>query len=196
MLALQEWDEIKKNRTGALDNILDSLGSQLVPPDFHNTSPLSSLFGSHNASGDEAEDTTTHGSGSRAGQSPTETLRDFLQNGMSKLNGLTKRQNDRSKWKTLRDFVDERGIEDLLDKIEAERNVLDVRLLSYLECLSGLTVSYRICKPEHLTIRSRYKAPSLLLEPLYPQRLPSHPWTTYSCHRKISPRIWPIISPA
>lgn len=96
-----------------------------MPPEFHSTSPVSSLFGSQNGSEDEAED-KTHTAGFRPGQSPTETLRDVLRNGMSKLRGRNLRMQDRSKWKTLRDFVDERAIEDMLDNIESERSVLDV----------------------------------------------------------------------
>jgi autophagy-related protein 17 len=34
---------------------------------------------------------------------------------------------DKNHWKTLRDFVDERAIEDALETIESERNKLDVR---------------------------------------------------------------------
>ena len=34
---------------------------------------------------------------------------------------------DKGHWKTLRDFVDERAIEDALETIESERNKLDVR---------------------------------------------------------------------
>lgn len=108
---------------------MDSLGSQLVPPDFHTTSPASSIFGSPEQSEDEEERKNTHSSGFKAIESPTETLRSFLHNGLNRSNGRHKRQDDRSKWKTLRDFVDERAIEDLMDSIEIERNVLDVRHL-------------------------------------------------------------------
>lgn len=57
------------------------------------------------------------------GQSPTETLRDVLRHGIPKRHQPI---DDRTKWKTLRDFVDEQSIEDILDALEAERNVLDV----------------------------------------------------------------------
>jgi len=36
-----------------------------------------------------------------------------------------KQKNDKSRWKTLRDFVDERAIEDALETIESERNQLE-----------------------------------------------------------------------
>jgi len=35
---------------------------------------------------------------------------------------------DRSRWKTLRDFVDERGLEDVFESVEGERNALDETL--------------------------------------------------------------------
>jgi autophagy-related protein 17 len=41
---------------------------------------------------------------------------------------LQKENEDRKKWKTLRDFVDERAIEDVLDTIENDRNTLDVSI--------------------------------------------------------------------
>lgn len=124
----QDWDDIRKQRTDALDAILDSLGSQIVPPDFHSTSPVSSLFGSQNVSEDEAQDPKTY---FKPEQSPTETLRDVLRNGIYNMK-RKQRETDRTKWKTLRDFVDERSIEDLLENIESERNVLDV-------CFTGFT---------------------------------------------------------
>ena len=51
----QEWDTACTKRTTALEDILESLGSQLVPPDFHQTSTDSSLFGSQHGSDDEDE---------------------------------------------------------------------------------------------------------------------------------------------
>ena len=36
-------------------------------------------------------------------------------------------QDPKAKWKSLRDFLDEKGIEDTLDRIEEERSNLDVR---------------------------------------------------------------------
>jgi autophagy-related protein 17 len=39
-----------------------------------------------------------------------------------------KEVKDRKKWKTLRDFVDERAIEDVLENIESDRNVLDASI--------------------------------------------------------------------
>ena len=56
-----------------------------------------------------------------------------------------KEVKDRKKWKTLRDFVDERAIEDVLDTIENDRNALDVGDLLY-SCSKELYSSVcRIC---------------------------------------------------
>lgn len=42
----KEWDTARTKHTDALDDILEALGAQPVPPDFHQTSADSSLFGS------------------------------------------------------------------------------------------------------------------------------------------------------
>ncbi|KAH8100023.1 autophagy protein Apg17-domain-containing protein [Cristinia sonorae] len=123
---VDEWDMLRSQRTDALDAILESLGSQVVPPSFHLASSDSSLFGSQHGSDDEAEshshDEHKSSDDPFPGQSPTETLRNVLRNGLPK---HSRRQRDRSKWKTLRDFVDERAIEEVLDTIENDRVALD-----------------------------------------------------------------------
>ncbi|KAF9525655.1 autophagy protein Apg17-domain-containing protein [Crepidotus variabilis] len=43
---MDEWDSARSKHTDALDSILDILGKQLVPPEFHQMSADSSLFGS------------------------------------------------------------------------------------------------------------------------------------------------------
>ncbi|EKM58196.1 uncharacterized protein PHACADRAFT_116910 [Phanerochaete carnosa HHB-10118-sp] len=147
----KEWDDIRKQHTGALDAILDSLGSQVVPPDFHSTSPVSSLFGSQNASEDETEQTKAY---FKPGQSPTETLRDVLCHSMRNSKGR-QRESDRTRWKTLRDFVDERSIEDLLENIESERSVLDdilAKTSDYPESLNGTITAVRSSLPSEIII--------------------------------------------
>ena len=115
---------MRKQRVGELDSVLESLGKQLVPAGFYSSSPESSLFGSQHGSDDEADDEGANGS--QPAHSPTETLRDVLRNGMK---DYKMRQRDRSTWKTLRDFVDERAIEDMLDTIDGDRNALDVSII-------------------------------------------------------------------
>ncbi|KAH9856475.1 autophagy protein Apg17-domain-containing protein [Lenzites betulinus] len=120
-----EWDAIRNQRSDALDAILESLGVQSVPPDFHIVSTDSSPFGSQNPSEDE-DDTTPFGlphSNSNPRQSPTDTIR--TRSPMARLQEKRSRRMDRRRWKTLRDFVDERAIEDLLDVIETDRQDLE-----------------------------------------------------------------------
>lgn len=105
----QQWDTLRTERTNALEATLESLGSQLVPNDFHSTSDSSSIFGSPKS--ETIEDPTTS-----AERSPTATIRAQP----------TDRYSDKSRWKTLRDFIDERAIEDVFEAVELERAALDV----------------------------------------------------------------------
>ena len=106
----QQWDTLRTERTNALESTLESLGSQLVPNDFHSTSDDSSIFGSPKSETDEDPII------SAADHSPTATLR----------GQLTDKATDKSRWKTLRDFIDERAIEEVLETVEIERAALDV----------------------------------------------------------------------
>lgn len=93
--------------------MLESLGSQLVPHDFHSTTDDSSLFGSPTSEEGNQDITEKHPE-----HSPTGTVR----------NSRLPNTADRSRWKTLRDFVDERAIEDVLETLDSHRGTLDVRL--------------------------------------------------------------------
>lgn len=91
-----------------LDETLEVLSLQVVPPSFHQSAIEKTLFGIQASdSPDRIDD-------------PDE--KDF------KDNNLDDRHKARKKWKTLRDFVDERGLEDVFESIEGERNALDVTL--------------------------------------------------------------------
>ena len=115
--------------------MLESLGTQTVPPDLHSVSADSSPFGSQNNSDDERdgeqiEDDTTPFGPPQPSRSPRQSPTDTIRNRSPlarKLERKSKRA-ERSRWKTLRDFVDGRAIEDLLDTIEKDRLELDVRL--------------------------------------------------------------------
>ncbi|CDO77390.1 hypothetical protein BN946_scf184835.g12 [Trametes cinnabarina] len=124
---VQEWDTLRNQRSDALDDVLESLGTQSVPPDFHIGSVDSSPFGSQNPSEDEGEDDSTPFGLPRARPDPRESPTDTIRN-RSPSAALQEKRNkrkDRRKWKTLRDFVDERSIEELLDTIETDRQELD-----------------------------------------------------------------------
>ncbi|KAF9236755.1 autophagy protein Apg17-domain-containing protein [Melanogaster broomeanus] len=100
----REWDTIRSHRTTALDTILEALGAQLVPPDFHQTSSDSSLFGSQHSL-----------------DRPNGTYRPQPES----LRNCPGKPFHRTKWKTLRDFVDESAIEEVLDAVESDRTRLD-----------------------------------------------------------------------
>lgn len=95
-----------------MDIILEDLGSQRVPPDFYQTVDDSSLFGSQHSE----NKTLPNG---LAAHSPSDTLR---------VPPEQKVKLDKRSWKTLRDFVDDHTIEDILETMENNRNALDVRL--------------------------------------------------------------------
>ena len=105
-----------------LEAILESLGTHVVPPGFHENASGSSIFLDPSSESETEEPYNV----TAPDHSPTLTIR--RSNGhvasTSKKAGKLK---DKSRWKTLRDFVDERAIEDALETIESERNKLEVR---------------------------------------------------------------------
>ncbi|KAG8708229.1 autophagy protein 17, partial [Ceratobasidium sp. 395] len=112
----QEWDRARSQRTRSLDLVLEQLGNQGVPPSLHKTITGSSVFGSP-ASNTSKELPPVSQSGMN-GRPPHDAGRvDHEKN--------TVTDQDRRKWKTLRDFIDERSIEDALEGIEEERLQLD-----------------------------------------------------------------------
>ncbi|KAI6003417.1 autophagy-related protein 17 [Pisolithus marmoratus] len=134
---IREWDTIRSQHTTALDNILEALGTQPVPPDFHQTSSDSSLFGSQDSIGKPNGISDPR-------LSPSATIRD------NQISRKTRQNVDRTKWKTLRDFVDEAAIEDVLDAVESERTRLDDIVAStyhYPETLSNAVASIRDSLP-------------------------------------------------
>lgn len=104
----QGWDSLRTERNQSLDAILENLGQQHVPPNLHLTSSGSSLFGSQHSLPDITE-------------TPDEET-------ALPLAGTSSPAYAKSKWKTLRDFVDEKAIEDALEQMEEHRNALDVSM--------------------------------------------------------------------
>ncbi|KAF7316900.1 Rab guanyl-nucleotide exchange factor [Mycena chlorophos] len=135
----QEWDNVRKKHSDALDTILDALGSQVVPPDFHEHSSASSLFGSQHS---DAED---------GGQQ----LHNVLESPRQSLSTVrkVKPRPQRQTWKTLRDFVDDQAIEEVLERIENGRNHVEARPVfsdktdDYPETLKNTTNSIRETLP-------------------------------------------------
>ncbi|EPQ54057.1 hypothetical protein GLOTRDRAFT_77963 [Gloeophyllum trabeum ATCC 11539] len=111
----KEWDIQKAQRSDALDAILESLGEQVVPPDFYETSSGTSPFGSQDSSEEEAQGQRRPVTqGSHDGLAPNGT------------HARKKRpREDWSRWKTLRDFVDERAIDEVLETMDNDRLALE-----------------------------------------------------------------------
>ena len=156
----QEWDAVRSERTFALDTILESLGAQLVPPGFHETSADSSLFGSQHSL-DKANGII------EPTQSPSATVR---LNVVDKK--LAKKHVDRSTWKTLRDFVDESAIEQVLEAVESDRTKLDVRVLLRTMRTIGMLIicTYRMSCRRRMTTQRPSQPRSLLYVTLCPHR--------------------------
>ncbi len=96
---------------------MEALGSQIVPSEFHESSDDSSLFGSQLS--DEESEFKFHNNVKVNGHSTMSARKNSSH--LSK-----KRSRDRSRWKTLRDFVDDRAIEEALETMDTDRAALDV----------------------------------------------------------------------
>ena len=111
--------------TGELDNILEALGAQHVPPEFHQTSS-SSIFGSQHSDRLNEGLSNDHSSNKLVSPpSPSATVRDHTGTTVRPVS-RSKHRLDRKHWKNLRDFVDDQAIEDILETIESNRIALDV----------------------------------------------------------------------
>ncbi|ESK94616.1 kinase activator [Moniliophthora roreri MCA 2997] len=141
---VHEWDAVRAKQCSALDSILDELGSQRVPPDFHQTSAGSSLFGSQN-SDDEGDSAGKPNGFTLLSQSPSDTVR------IPPSRRRHSTQEDRSNWKTLRDFVDDQAIEDILEQMDNERVAVENTLSrtdDYPESLDTTITNIRNALPQ------------------------------------------------
>lgn len=95
------------------------------------------MFGSQNS------DDEDNGVSEDARRSPF-TVKGSSLNG--KTNGVRRddERADRKRWKNLRDFVDERAIEDTIEKMENERSALDVSTLGVCARSRALDTNSRI----------------------------------------------------
>ncbi|QRV89892.1 autophagy protein APG17 [Ceratobasidium sp. AG-Ba] len=111
----KEWDRARSQRTRSLDIVLEQLGNQSVPPSLHKTVTGSSVFGSPASNTGKELPVVSPGLN---GRSLHDTGRvDQPKNAVA--------DQDRRTWKTLRDFIDERSIEEALERVEEERLRLD-----------------------------------------------------------------------
>ncbi|KIY68904.1 hypothetical protein CYLTODRAFT_394741 [Cylindrobasidium torrendii FP15055 ss-10] len=100
---VQEFDTLRMHESNELDKTLDSLGAHRVPPDFYHSEQedeASSLFGAQDSDEDDGP--------SNLQNSPSSTVR-----------------IPRTHVKTLRDFIADRAVDEILDSIDNERNELD-----------------------------------------------------------------------
>jgi autophagy-related protein 17 len=97
------------------------LGTHVVPPGFHENASGSSIFLNPSSESDPEEPQDL----AAPDDSPTLTIRHSNGN-IVNASKKVRKAKDKSRWKTLRDFVDERTIEDALETIESERNRLEV----------------------------------------------------------------------
>ena len=93
-----------------------------MPPDFHENASGSSIFFNPTS---ESETEEPHNVPA-PDHSPALTIRHTNGIVADASRKARKQRSDKSRWKTLRDFVDERAIEDALETIESERNKLEV----------------------------------------------------------------------
>ncbi|CCA68796.1 hypothetical protein PIIN_02658 [Serendipita indica DSM 11827] len=125
----KNWDQKRKERTAALEALLDDLGSQSVPPSFYETaSGSSSIFGSQ-PSGDEGDGPFAE------------------EGGQQREPHVNKVQASRAKWKTLRSFVDEKAVEEAIERMDEDRNALE----DLIESTSSQT---QVLSDEILAIRN------------------------------------------
>ncbi|KAI9461690.1 autophagy protein Apg17-domain-containing protein [Lactarius psammicola] len=117
----QEWDASRSRNTDTLDAVLESLGTHVVPPKFHENASGSSIFFNPTSESETEEPNNVPA----PDHSPTLTIRHSNGAVASASRKAGKQKSDKSRWKTLRDFVDERAIEDALETIESERNQLE-----------------------------------------------------------------------
>lgn len=117
----QDWDASRSRNTDTLDAVLESLGTHVVPPKFHENASGSSIF-FNPASESETEEPHNVPA---PDHSPTLTIRHSNDGVADPSRKAGKQKSDKSRWKTLRDFVDERAIDDALETIESERNQLE-----------------------------------------------------------------------
>ncbi|KAJ3874023.1 autophagy-related protein 17 [Lentinula edodes] len=137
---VQDWDNLRTKQTDALDKILNELGSQRVPPDFHQTSTASSIFGSQDSE-DEQQNYKQSNGLSTLSRSPSDTIQV----------PRPKPQADLKNWKTLRDFVDDQAIEDIFECMEEEHTIVEdilSRTDEYSEKLTTAIHSIREYLPE------------------------------------------------
>ncbi|KAJ3724767.1 hypothetical protein C8R42DRAFT_640692 [Lentinula raphanica] len=142
-----DWDNLCTPQTKALDRLLNGLGSQRVPPEFHLTSAASSIFGSQNSEDEQQASTRQVNDIAPLFQSPSDTI----------LGSKRKPQIDRKNRKTIRDFVDDQARVDIVENMKEEHTVVEdivSRIDEYSEKLNTVICSIREYLPEDMPVPS------------------------------------------
>ncbi|KAJ3765452.1 hypothetical protein FB446DRAFT_795038 [Lentinula raphanica] len=145
--ALIDWDNLCTPQTKALDRLLNGLGSQRVPPEFHLTSAASSIFGSQNSEDEQQASTRQVNDIAPLFQSPSDTI----------LGSKRKPQIDRKNRKTIRDFVDDQARVDIVENMKEEHTVVEdivSRIDEYSEKMNTVICSIREYLPEDMPVPS------------------------------------------
>ncbi|KZT39976.1 hypothetical protein SISSUDRAFT_984005 [Sistotremastrum suecicum HHB10207 ss-3] len=132
-LALQraEWETSRTEQSNALDMILDGLSEEHIPPEFYQPA----LEGAHAIFGfinDKGEPEPVE-------EEPDEDDHHWSHRSLNGLqNGVLSKKKQRRKWKTLRDFIDEKGIEETYESIEETCSSMDDILATSAEYSTAL----------------------------------------------------------
>jgi autophagy-related protein 17 len=136
---VQEWDIHRKQRADALDAVLEALSTQHVPPEFHTAPAASEVFGEQIS---EEEDILTS-------EPAADNWEELATRSPTTLRG-EKGKAERARWKTLRDFVDERGIEEVIERMEDDRATLEDLVSSiagFTDAITDSTTAIRASLP-------------------------------------------------
>lgn len=119
----------------SLESILETLSLQLVPPSLHHVASSSSLFGSQHS--DEQRDSKVYDAPSTGFLQSAQEIRKLKDSATL---------NDRTRWKSLRDFVDERGIDEAAEAMDVDRTALDVSSIAKLWRLANFDLTESACE--------------------------------------------------
>ncbi|KZT51978.1 hypothetical protein CALCODRAFT_558300 [Calocera cornea HHB12733] len=126
---IRKWDILRDEATEALDSQLDRMAHMLVPPSMYALRRDGEAEGVDPFDEGEAEEDAVDGSGletSAGSRDAGSSVGGRTKGGRNGKGG----EGDRSRWKNLRDFVDEREVDELVERMEQDRTVLDEALRS------------------------------------------------------------------
>ncbi|EJD37694.1 hypothetical protein AURDEDRAFT_187960 [Auricularia subglabra TFB-10046 SS5] len=142
---VKEWDAQRAQHVSALDAVLDACGAQLVPVSFYHTDAL-------------ADDSDVFRDPDSADHQPH-------------VNGVAKAKQPQ---KTLRDFIDERAIEDAGDRVDDERNRFDDLLAASMRAQASLEAHVDFLQLPQTDYPEVNPEPALLDQEKHAARMAAH----------------------